>query len=158
MAVDGDTIHVIYTGESEGNPVICHATAPTSDPATVTKDAGNPIFSGSGLAWDSHGVREAEIFKGPRYFHILYGGRAQDDEVWKIGHVRTQDFRSFEANPHNPIFTPSLDRDEWDCDGILTPQVFETGDAYYMLYAGRKGREWQSGLGQGGQGGRIAER
>ncbi|MCY4410748.1 MAG: hypothetical protein OXC27_09805, partial [Caldilineaceae bacterium] len=68
------------------------------------------------------------------------------DEVWKIGHVRTQDFRSFEANPHNPIFTPSLDRDEWDCDGILTPQVFEAGDAYYMLYAGRKGREWQSGL------------
>ena len=25
-------------------------------------------------------------------------------------------------------------------------QVFEAGDAYYMLYAGRKGREWQSGL------------
>ena len=34
----------------------------------------------------------------------------------------------------------------WDCDGILTPQVFEIGDTYYMLYAGRKGKEWQSGL------------
>ena len=63
-----------------------------------------------------------------------------------LGHVRTQDFRSFEPNPHNPIFTPAADRGAWDCDGILTPQVFEAGDAYYMLYAGRKGREWQSGL------------
>ena len=142
MAIEGDTIHIIYTGESEGQPVICHATAPTTDPAAVSKDAANPIFEGSGLAWDSCGVREAEIFKGPRYFHILYGGRAQDNEVWQIGHVRTRDFRSFEANPHNPIFTPSPDRGMWDCDGILTPQVFEAGDAYYMLYymlyAGRK--------------------
>ena len=151
VAVDGDTIHIIYTGESEANPVICHATAPTTDPAAVTKNAANPIFSGSGLAWDSSGVREAEIFKGPRYFHILYGGRAQDDEIWQIGHVRTQDFRSFEPNPHNPIFTPAADRGAWDCDGILTPQVFETGDAYYMLYAGRKGREWQSGLARAGK-------
>lgn len=146
VAVVDDTIHIIYTGESEEQPVICHATAPTTDPAAVTKDPANPIFAGSGSAWDSHGVREAEIFKGPRYFHILYGGRAQDNEVWRIGHVRTRDFRSFEPNPHNPIFTPSADREMWDCDGILTPQVFEVGNAFYMIYAGRKGREWQTGL------------
>ena len=151
VAVVGSTIHIVYTGESEGQPVICHATAPTTDPAAVSKDAANPIFEGSGLAWDSCGVREAEIFKGPRYFHILYGGRAQDNEVWQIGHVRTRDFRSFEANPHNPIFTPSPDRGMWDCDGILTPQIFEAGDAYYMLYAGRKGHEWQSGLARAGK-------
>ena len=39
----------------------------------------------------------------------------------------------------------------WDCDGILTPQIFEAGDAYYMLYAGRKGHEWQSGLARAGK-------
>ena len=144
VAVAGDTIHIIYTGESTGQPVICHATAPTGDPAAVSKDPANPIFTGSGQAWDSHGVREAEIFKGPRYFHILYGGH--DGRAWQIGHVRTRDFRSFEPNPHNPIFTPAAERGMWDCDGILTPQVFEIGDTYYMLYAGRKGKEWQSGL------------
>ncbi|MHC4226859.1 MAG: glycoside hydrolase family protein [Planctomycetota bacterium] len=144
VAVVGDTIHIIYTGESTKPPVICHATAPTSDPATVTKDPANPIFEGTGQTWDSSGVREAEIFKGPRYFHILYGG--SDGKVWRIGHVRTRDFRNFEPNPHNPIFTPPADRSEWDCDGILTPQVFEAGDFYYMLYAGKKGKEWQTGL------------
>jgi predicted GH43/DUF377 family glycosyl hydrolase len=77
-------------------------------------------------------------------FHILYGG--SDGKVWRIGHVRTRDFRNFEPNPHNPIFTPSLDRSAWDCDGILTPQVFEAGDFYYMLYAGKKDKEWQTGL------------
>jgi predicted GH43/DUF377 family glycosyl hydrolase len=110
----------------------------------VTKDPGNPVFRGSGRSWDSRGVREAEIFKGREYYHIFYGG--SDGAVWRIGHVRTRDFRSFQANPKNPIFNPSPDPDAWDSDGILTPQVFEIGDDYYMLYAGKKGKEWQSGL------------
>ena len=148
VAVVGDTIHIIYTGKAtrsyEDGLTACHATAPTSDPASVTKNPANPVFKGSGQAWDSRAVREAELFVGPRYFHILYGG--YDGEVWRIGHVRTQDFRTFEANPHNPVFTPSSNRDAWDCDGVLTPQVIEIGDTYYMVYAGKKGEEWQTGL------------
>lgn len=41
---------------------------------------------------------------------------------------------------------PPEDPEAWDCDGLLTPQVFEANGTYYMLYAGLKGREWQSGL------------
>jgi hypothetical protein len=142
--VVGDTIHILYTGESGKPPVLCHATAPVDDPARVTKDPANPIFTGSGEAWDTDGVREAEIFKGPVYYHIFYGGR--NNTTWQAGHVRTRDFKTFEANPHNPIFTTSTDPEAWDCDGILTTQVFTANGRYYMLYAGKKGREWQSGL------------
>ena len=143
--VVGETVHYLWGRRRKDNYwALMHSTAPAGDPAAVSKDPANPIFTGSGQAWDSHGVREAEIFKGPRYFHILYGGH--DGRAWQIGHVRTRDFRSFEPNPHNPIFTPAAERGMWDCDGILTPQVFEIGDTYYMLYAGRKGKEWQSGL------------
>jgi hypothetical protein len=123
VAVVDDVIHITYTGESAGPPTICHATAPAGDPAMVTKDPANPVFRGTGQRWDSCGVREAEIFKGPSYYHIFYGG--SDGSVWRAGHVRTNDFRSFEANPNNPILEPSTDRDAWDCDGILTPQVFQ---------------------------------
>ena len=144
VAVLDDTIHIIYTGESEGSPVICHATAPTASPEIVRKDSGNPVFRGSGRPWDSKGVREAEIFRGQHYFHILYGGF--DGNAWQIGHVRTRDFRHFEANPQNPVFSPSEDRDAWDSDGILTPQVFQSAGSYFLLYAGQKRREWQSGL------------
>ena len=42
--------------------------------------------------------------------------------------------------------TPCPYLDAWDCDGILTPQVFEVNGVYYMLYAGMKGKEWQTGL------------
>jgi len=143
VTVAGDIIHLIYTGKSN-TMTICHATAPTSDPSSVTKDPANPVFKGTGQAWDSCGVREAEIFKGPRYYHILYGG--SDGKIWRIGHVRTRDFRSFEPNPYNPIFLPSNDCNAWDSDGILTPQVFEAGDYYYLLYAGKKGDVWQTGL------------
>jgi len=150
VAVSGDLVHMIYTGESPAPPerrkilynvpCICHATALTSDPARIAKDPANPVFSGSGQGWDRCGVREAEILKGPSYFHIFYGG--YDGEVWAIGHVRTRDFCTFEPNPHNPIFTPSIDSDAWDCDGLLTPQVFEMNGAYYMIYAGLKGIGW----------------
>ncbi len=147
--VEEGTIHIIYTGEAKGTgdpnrpynePTICHATAPVSNPTEVTKNAANPIFKGSGSAWDEHGVREAEIFKGPEYFHVFYGG--YNGEIWQIGHVRTKDFKAFEANPHNPIFTPSTNPDAWDSSQLLTPQVFELNDRFYMLYAGLRGSGW----------------
>jgi predicted GH43/DUF377 family glycosyl hydrolase len=148
VAIDGDTIHIVYTGKATRSYTdgltMCHATAPTSDPSVVKKDPTNPVFKGSGQVWDRRAVRETELFKGPQYFHVLYGGF--DGEVWRIGHVRTQDFRTFEPNPYNPIFTPSSDPDAFDCDGVLTPQVIEIGDTYYMVYAGKKGQEWQTGL------------
>jgi len=148
VAIEDDTIHIIYTGKAtrsyHDGLTLCHATAPTGNPADVTKDPANPVFTGTGQAWDSRAVRETELFKGSEYFHILYGG--YDGKVWRIGHVRTRDFRTFEPNPHNPIFTPSDDPGEWDCDGVLTAQIFEVGDTYYMLYAGKKGQEWQTGL------------
>jgi len=148
VAIVGETIHIVYTGKAtpsfgEGL-TLCHATAPTNNPATVTKDPANPVFKGSGQAWDSRAVREAEVFKGPQYFHILYGG--YDGKVWRVGHVRTKDWRTFEPNPANPVFEPSEEPDAWDCDGVLTPQVFRIGDAYWMVYAGMKGKEWQTGL------------
>jgi len=148
VAVVGETIHIVYTGKAtrsyHDGLTMCHATAPTGDPASVTKDPANPVFKGSGRAWDSRAVREAELFVGPRYFHVLYGGF--DGKVWRIGHVRTRDFRTFEPNPHNPVFTPSADPGAFDCDGVLTPHVIEIGDTYYMIYAGKKGKEWQTGL------------
>ncbi len=148
VAIEGDTIHIVYTGKAtesyHDGLTMCHATAPTRDPARVTKDPANPVFEGSGEAWDSRAVRETEIFKGPQYFHILYGG--YDGQTWRIGHVRTRDFRTFEPNPHNPVFTPSSDPEAWDGDGVLTAQIVEIGDTDYMVYAGKKGREWQTGL------------
>jgi predicted GH43/DUF377 family glycosyl hydrolase len=148
VAVAGDTIHIVYTGKAtksyHDGLTMCHATAPTSNPAFITKNLANPIFLGSGKAWDSWAVRETELIMGPHYFHILYGGF--DGQVWRIGHVRTRDFDTFEPNPHNPVFTPSPDPEAWDCEGVLTAQVFKAGDAFYMLYAGKRRQEWQTGL------------
>ena len=148
VAIDGDTIHIIYTGKAtksfgEGL-TMCHATAPINDPSTVTKNPDNPVFTGSGEEWDSKAVRETELYKGPHYYHILYGGF--DGDVWRIGHVRTRDFHEFEPNPYNPVFTPSENPEHFDCDGVLTGQIIKIDQTYYMLYAGKKGQEWQTGL------------
>ncbi|MEA3367778.1 MAG: hypothetical protein U9R68_06675 [Planctomycetota bacterium] len=148
VAVVGDTIHIVYTGKAsrsfKDRLTMCHATAPLSDPSAVTKDPANPVFKGTGRAWDKRAVREAELFKGPHYFHITYGGF--DGTVWRIGHVRTRDWRTFEPNPANPVFVPSEDPEAWDSDGVLTPQVIRIAGATWMVYAGKKGGEWQTGL------------
>jgi len=146
VSVVGDTIHIIYTSliSYQHNPTICHATAPVDNPKQVTKNPNNPVFKGSGKEWDAYGVREAEILKGPEYFHIFYGGRNKD-RVYQIGHVRTKDFKTYEPNPYNPILKVSSDTSAWDSDGLLTPQVFELGDYYYMLYAGLNGSGWNKG-------------
>jgi hypothetical protein len=148
VAILGDTIHIVYTGRPTGSCeegcTVCHATAPTNNPANVTKNPANPIFTGTGRWWDRVGVREAELFVGPEYIHMLYGG--WDGKIWRVGHMRTRDFVSFEPNPHNPVFVGDTDPDAWDRDGVLTPQIIEIGDTYTMLYAGRKGNEWQTGL------------
>jgi hypothetical protein len=89
-------------------------------------------------------IAEMICHTGPGPYDIFYGG--SDGETWRIGHVRTRDFRTFEPNPHNPIFSPSPDPDAWDCDGLLTPQVIEIENRYYMVYAGMRGREWQTGI------------
>ena len=153
VAVVGDTIHIVYTGRPTGSCekdcTICHATAPSSDPANVTKNPANPVFTGTGKAWDGSGVREAELFVGPEYIHMFYGGC--DGKTCRIGHVRTLDFRTFEPSPFNPIFVPAEDPDAWDCDGVLTPQVIKVGDRLTMIYAGRKGNEWQTGLAVAGR-------
>lgn len=60
--------------------------------------------------------------------------------------MRTLDFKTFEPNPANPILDLPGDSAAWDAEGLLTPQVFEVGDFYYMLYAGKSGKRWQSGL------------
>lgn len=147
VTIVDDTIHIIYTAMTsyQHNPTICHATAPVNNPKMVTKNPNNPVFHGSGEEWDSYGVREAEILKGPEYFHVFYGGRNQDG-IYQIGHVRTIDFITFDPNPYNPIFKTSIDTSAWDSDGLLTPQVFEAGDYYYMIYAGLKGDDgWGKG-------------
>jgi hypothetical protein len=152
VAVVDDTIHIIYTAYiswENYHPTICHATAPLSDPSKVTKNPNNPVFTGSGETWDAVGVREAELFKGPEYFHIFYGGR-NSSGIYQIGHVRTKDFNTFETNPDNPIFTTSSDPEAWDHGGLLTSQVFEAHGFYYMIYAGSNGtgsnRQFLSGL------------
>jgi predicted GH43/DUF377 family glycosyl hydrolase len=149
IVVEGDRIQMVYTGErtsfhSDEPPVICHATAQISDLTALKRNPENPVFTGSGEAWDSQGVREAELLRGPVYYHIFYGG--MDGRNWRIGHVRTLDFKTFEANPANPILDLPDDSEAWDAEGLLTPQVFELGDFYYMLYAGKSGKRWQSGL------------
>ncbi len=148
VVIVDDVIHIVYTGKATASYdhglTMCHATAPTNDPAAVTKNPNNPVFTGSGEKWDSWTIRETELIQGPEYFHILYGG--YDGQTWRVGHVRTKDFATFEPNPHNPIFVPSDDPQAFDCDGILTTQIVEIGGKYYLVYAGKQGDEWQSGL------------
>jgi len=145
-----DVIHIVYTAEAPRHvqtpgslynvPTICYAKASACKPEKIEKSFSNPVFRGSGADWDRRGVREAEILYDGTYFHLFYGG--YDGKMWSIGHVRTTDFLSFDPNPNNPIFVPSVGSGNWDSDGLLTPQVFWLNGELYMIYAGLRGYNW----------------
>jgi len=138
--VVGDETHLLYTARATGSTTDCtlaHATAPLSDLTAVQKDPTNPVFSGLEEWWDEAGVREGELYAGPEYFHILYGG--SDGETWRCGHVRTKDFDEFEPNPYNPILTGT--KGDFDEHGTLTPCVGTINGTYWMLYAGNDAGE-----------------
>ena len=67
-----------------------------------------------------------------------------DNRYYMYYLVKENDPKLVKKDP-NPIFKPSEDPDAWDSDGLLTPQVFETGGYYYMLYAGLNGDGWDKG-------------
>jgi hypothetical protein len=146
--VIGSKIHVVYTARADDDPeshVLCHAVAPTDDPAAVDKEDSNPMFDGSGQHWDSRGVREGELYVGPEYVHLFYGG--YDGDQWRIGHVRTSDFESFEVNPANPILSGTAGT--FDEGSVLTPVVRAVDDQFLLVYAGddnAEGFHWQTGM------------
>lgn len=79
--------------------------------------------------------------------HIIYTALTSYQHNPTICHATAplNDPKSVKKNPDNPIFKPSRDPDAWDSDGLLTPQVFEAGAYYYMLYAGLNGDGWDKG-------------
>jgi len=162
VAVTDDTIHILYTGRPTVSTTDCtlaHATAPISDPAAVEKDPNNPVFRGLDEWWDEAEVREGELYVGPEYFHIFYGG--SDEETWRCGHVRTKDFVDYEANPENPILTGTSGT--FDEAGVLMPFVDRIAGRFRMIYAGNNGTgtwdsewgsdTWQTGMASSNRGG-----
>jgi len=158
--VVGDAVHYLWGRRLAGARwVLMHSSAPTSDPTSVEHDPRNPVLTPSRQGFDDQAVEYPFPFKNRAdgKFYVYYRGKGRsspeqtgllvsDGDFGKWTRVRTKDFRSFEANPHNPVFTPSEDKGAWDSDGVLTPNVIEIGGTYYMVYAGKKGREWQTGL------------
>jgi len=122
---------------------------------------GNPIFACKPPEW----AAAAHTIVVDDTIHYLWA-RREKSNYWVLMHstAPVSDPATIKHDPRNPVLLPSkegfdnftieypfpfwnpADRKTWDCDGILTPHIFEAGDFYYMLYAGKKGKEWQTGL------------
>ncbi len=83
-----DTIHLYYGGAASGVTAWGwgHATAPGSDPTTVTKDSGNPIFSNAAAVTALGGtvndfkICDVVVIRGSYYFY----GYAQVGSRYKM--------------------------------------------------------------------------
>ena len=102
VAIEGDTIHIVYTGKAT------HVVRGGID--DVSRDRTNerscighkkippiPFLAVVGKRGTAEPFVETELFKGPEYFHILYGGF--DGDVWRIGHGADPRFPHLRAEP-----------------------------------------------------------
>jgi predicted GH43/DUF377 family glycosyl hydrolase len=131
-------VHLYYRGDDgSGNFAIGHATAPDSNPANVTKDAGNPILTDSdlqtalGLAATPNDLNITDIIKigSTFYFYGTYQNASNNKYCIWYGTGADWD----DVTPQATIITP----DAVGGDLVKHPSVFKwSGDStYYMIFS-----------------------
>lgn len=133
--IEGSTIHIYYKGTDDptgvNNWAWGHATAPTSDPTNITKNAGNPILTGATVATDLGATTVtdlalSDVVKIGSTYH--FWGYARVDNRYQIIHATGNAV----DNPSNvtSVITASSD------DRIVqSPSVFQSGADFIMSYS-----------------------
>lgn len=129
------TLHMFYGGQhsADNKWSVGHATAADSDPATWTKDAGNPILAHAAVATQIGATSvtdlklcDAIVISGTYHFY----GYLQHDGTNSLWHCTGTALASPDVSTLTLIFTPS---------GVWTdvswPSVFIYGSLYGMLYS-----------------------
>ena len=110
--VVGETVHYLWGRRRKDNYwALMHSTAPAGDPAAVSKDPVNPIFTGSGpgVGQPRRSARRKSS-KGRAIFISCTAGTMA--EPGRSGMSRTRDFRSFRAkSPQSHLYASGRARD-----------------------------------------------
>lgn len=130
-----NTIHLWYKGSDDATGATNwkwgHATAPDTTPQTFTKDAANPILSGSTVSADLGGgavtdLAISDVIAIGTTYHFY--GYASYDGTYRIIHASGTAW-------NNPSSTSILKSASGWQTVIQTPSVFTYGSLYGMLYA-----------------------
>lgn len=129
---DGANFHMWYAGASQRGAVAAIGYATSSNGATWTKHAGNPVLqAGPAGSWDDQAVLpSAMLFDGNSY-RMWYSGIRQDTA--RTGYATSSDginWVKFAGNPVMDVGPPGT----WDSDWLWTPDVHFDGSMYHMWY------------------------
>jgi hypothetical protein len=148
---DGALYHMCYTGSrDDGNFKIGHATSPSPYGKMWTKDALNPVMSGSSGSWDYPRVQDPRVLFDGTIYHLWYSGGGFF--TWQIGHATSSDGITWAKDTANNPVLPRGIAGSWDdqfvtsCSVILDTSAGDSIYIYKMWYGGGNAN-WDSHIG-----------
>jgi len=138
VAKDGK-IYMIYQREDAAKNYQIYLAA-SDDGYSFTDIQSEPVFPRTKGSWDSLSIATVRLsFDGSQYY-ALYGGSAYlADEPDFFGLARSSDLVNWEFHPGNPVFGCGP-KGAPDGGAIWFPALFETDDAFVLLYEGSRGK------------------
>lgn len=138
----GGTYHMWYTGEKVfPYSSIGHATASNPE-GPWTKDAGNPVFTGSAGTWDANEVYAPTVIPNGGAYEMFYSGN--NGGTWMTGHASAANANGPWTKDPNAIL--SLARTGWEAsaDSLDYAGAVLDGGTWKVFYSA--GGTYQIGL------------
>lgn len=124
------------------------------NPGPILAPKGFPYRYYSGN-WEGRWVYHPQIIKKKDKYYMFYTGKSGITFLGNIklqlrhdiGLATSKDLKKWERYRDNPIFSPSLSKNDWDSDLVAHSYVLEKGDQYYMFYDGSPQGGWKECIG-----------
>ncbi|MBW1895287.1 MAG: hypothetical protein JRI91_16590 [Deltaproteobacteria bacterium] len=111
-----------------------------------TKDANNPVMSGSGQeTWDKHLTPPCVLYNpDSEEYEMWFGATLTGSHPFRVGFAISYDGISWSKYPH-PVLEP--DAGAWDESTVYSARVIRENGQYKMWYAGWSPSEKAGGIG-----------
>lgn len=131
-------VHLFYQTYGDKQPAaICHATS--RDGIHFDRDASNPVYRPSQMAWSSGRAIDAEVFVRGDELFLLFATRDPSMKIQELGLAAAPLRSGFgrgawrDLSIDGPVLKPEL---PWEKSCIEAPSVLRHGDRFYLFYAG----------------------
>lgn len=133
---DGGFMHWYQAGPRNGTEI---GLARSADGTAWEKEPRPVLEKGPPGSWDESALGDPYVFSCGDTHYLFYLGQNQFG-VQRLGVARSNDGVTWQKSHLNPLLEPG-GIGEFDERGLGEPAVFQTADAYWMIYVGRDAQE-----------------
>lgn len=139
-------LHLFYVLEKPGQSYAIFSAVSEDGESFAAVSDGPVLDTGEAGTWDGFEVTTPRLFERNGVFYMLYAGEGdptRKDVPRAFGLARSQDLRTWERYPGNPVFRCGAPG-AWDDGAIWFGTVFDWDDTLYLMYEGGAASDLQA--------------